>query len=49
MWYLRDFVDKEPVNAAFAGLGIQFSFDAEHVTVINAGPSSFSRYSSAGS
>jgi dipeptide/tripeptide permease len=37
LWYLRDFVDKEPVNRLFAGLGIPLSFDAEHVTVINAG------------
>jgi dipeptide/tripeptide permease len=37
LWYLRDFVDKAPVNRFFAGLGIPFSFDAEHVTVINAG------------
>ena len=37
LWFLRDFVDKAPVNRFFAGLGIPFSFDAEHVTVINAG------------
>jgi len=37
LWYLRDFVDKAPVDALFAGFGIPFSFDAEHVTVINAG------------
>ncbi len=37
LWYLRDFVDKTPVNRFFEGLGIPFSFDAEHVTVINAG------------
>jgi len=37
LWYLRDFVDKAPVNALFARFGIPFSFDAEHVTVINAG------------
>jgi POT family proton-dependent oligopeptide transporter len=41
LWYLRDFVDKTPVNTAVnalvGGLGITFSFDAEHVTVINAG------------
>ena len=37
LWYLRDFVDKEPVNRFFASMGIAFSFDAEHVTVINAG------------
>ncbi len=37
LWFLRDFVDKAPVNRFFAGLGIPFSFDAEHVTSINAG------------
>ena len=43
LWYLRDYVDKEPVNRAVtsffssAGLPWTFSFDAEHVTVINAG------------
>jgi hypothetical protein len=43
LWYLRDFVDREPVSravtSAFAALGLswQFHFDAEHVTVINAG------------
>ena len=37
LWFLRDFVDKAPVNAFFASLGINFSFDSEHVTVINAG------------
>ncbi len=43
LWYLRDFVDKEPVNRAVTGLLAalhlpwRFSFDAEHVTVINAG------------
>jgi dipeptide/tripeptide permease len=37
LWYLRDFVDKAPVNAFFEALGIPFSFDAEHVTSINAG------------
>lgn len=41
LWYLRDFIDKEPVNRFFASLGISFlrnfKFDAEHVTVINAG------------
>jgi len=43
LWYLRDFVDKTPVSAAvtslFGALGLSwtFSFDAEHVTVINAG------------
>jgi dipeptide/tripeptide permease len=37
LWFLRDFVDPAPVNAFFASMGIPFSFDAEHVTVINAG------------
>ena len=43
LWYLRDFVDKEPVSATVTGLlgslGLswRFRFDAEHVTVINAG------------
>ena len=43
LWYLRDFVDREPVSAAVTsllaavGLDWQFTFDAEHVTVINAG------------
>jgi dipeptide/tripeptide permease len=43
LWYLRDFVDATPVSAAVTGLlralGLPgtFTFDAEHVTVINAG------------
>lgn len=43
LWYLRDFVDGAPVDSAmnsmFGALGLswQFKFDAEHVTVINAG------------
>jgi dipeptide/tripeptide permease len=43
LWYLRDFVDKAPVSAALTsafqsiGLPWTFTFDAEHVTVINAG------------
>jgi proton-dependent oligopeptide transporter, POT family len=43
LWYLRDFVAKAPVdaavNAALAFLHVPgtFTFDAEHVTVINAG------------
>ena len=43
LWYLRDFVDREPVSAAVTGLlaaiglDVRFTFDAEHVTVINAG------------
>jgi dipeptide/tripeptide permease len=43
LWYLRDFVDRAPVSSAVTsllralGLPWTFSFDAEHVTVINAG------------
>jgi POT family proton-dependent oligopeptide transporter len=43
LWYLRDFVDRTPVSAAITsllasvGLPWRFAFDAEHVTVINAG------------
>ena len=43
LWYLRDFVDRAPVSAAVTGwlravgLNVNFVFDAEHVTVINAG------------
>ncbi len=37
LWYLRDFIDGSPVDRLFAGLGIPLKFDAEHVTVINAG------------
>jgi proton-dependent oligopeptide transporter, POT family len=37
LWFLRDFVDATPVNRAFASLGITLQFDAEHVTVVNAG------------
>ncbi len=43
LWYLRDFIDKAPVDAAMAsllgalGVNWTFKFDAEHVTVINAG------------
>ena len=43
LWYLRDFVDRAPVSAvitsllASVGLPWTFTFDAEHVTVINAG------------
>jgi len=43
LWYLRDFVDRTPVSSAVTsllhGLGLRwtFTFDAEHVTVINAG------------
>jgi len=43
LWYLRDFVDRAPVSAGVTsllralGLPWTFTFDAEHVTVINAG------------
>jgi dipeptide/tripeptide permease len=37
LWFLRDFVDPEPVNRFFTSLGMSIQFDAEHVTVINAG------------
>jgi POT family proton-dependent oligopeptide transporter len=43
LWYLRDFVDRAPVSQAVTsllgalGLPWTFTFDAEHVTVINAG------------
>jgi dipeptide/tripeptide permease len=43
LWYLRDFVYREPVSIAMTswlaaiGLPWRFTFDAEHVTVINAG------------
>ncbi len=43
LWYLRDFIDGTPVSAAITaalaavGLDWRFTFDAEHVTVINAG------------
>jgi dipeptide/tripeptide permease len=43
LWYLRDFIDRAPVSLAVtswlraAGLPWRFEFDAEHVTVINAG------------
>ncbi|KAB2921233.1 MAG: peptide MFS transporter [Bacteroidetes bacterium] len=37
LWFLRDFIDPAPVNAFFASFGVPLSFDAEHVTVINAG------------
>jgi hypothetical protein len=37
LWFLRDFIDPAPVNQAFASIGIPLQFDAEHVTVINAG------------
>ena len=37
LWFLRDFVNTAPIDAFFASLGIPIVFDAEHVTVINAG------------
>jgi dipeptide/tripeptide permease len=37
LWFLRDFVDATPVDRLFASFGIPLKFDAEHVTVINAG------------
>ncbi|MBI3189928.1 MAG: MFS transporter [Ignavibacteriales bacterium] len=37
LWFLRDFVDATPVNNLFASLHIPFTFDAEFVTITNAG------------
>lgn len=37
LWFLRDFINTAPVDNFFASLGIPLKFDAEHVTVINAG------------
>ncbi|MBI3488796.1 MAG: MFS transporter [Acidobacteria bacterium] len=37
LWYLRDFVNTQPVNAFFASLGVPLKFDTEHVTVVNGG------------
>jgi len=39
LWYLRDFINRSPVTAAMAKLPILklFEFDAEFVTIINAG------------
>jgi proton-dependent oligopeptide transporter, POT family len=37
LWFLRDFIDPGPVNALFTSYAIGLRFDAEHVTVINAG------------
>jgi dipeptide/tripeptide permease len=37
LWFLRDFVNTAPVDSFFASIGIPLKFDAEHVTVINAG------------
>jgi proton-dependent oligopeptide transporter, POT family len=37
LWFLRDFVDPTPANELFASLGLPLRFDAEMVTVTNAG------------
>jgi POT family proton-dependent oligopeptide transporter len=37
LWFLRDFVDATPVNSLFATMGLNLRFDAEFVTLINAG------------
>jgi POT family proton-dependent oligopeptide transporter len=37
LWFLRDFIDPTPVNNLFASLGLGMTFDAEFVTIINAG------------
>ncbi len=43
LWYMRDFVDRAPVSNGVTsllhavGLNVSFVFDAEHVTVIDAG------------
>ena len=37
LWFLRDFVDKTPVNNLFDSVGIKLRFDAYFVTSINAG------------
>ncbi|HQR46542.1 MAG TPA: MFS transporter [Thermoanaerobaculia bacterium] len=37
LWFLRDFVDPGPANRLLAAAGLPFRFDAEFVTVINAG------------
>jgi dipeptide/tripeptide permease len=37
LWYLRDFVNTQPVNAFFASFGVPLKFDTEHVTVVNGG------------
>ena len=37
LWFLRDFINTAPIDSFFASLGIPIKFDAEHVTVINAG------------
>jgi proton-dependent oligopeptide transporter, POT family len=37
LWFLRDFLVTTPIDNAFAAIGIPLKFDAEHVTVVNAG------------
>lgn len=37
LWFLRDFVNPEPVNRLFASIGLPLRFDPEMVTVTNAG------------
>ncbi len=43
LWYLKEHMDMAPVNSfinsiiAYTGINFTFKFDAEHVTVINAG------------
>lgn len=37
LWFLRDFIDPTPVNQLFTSLGLGMTFDAEFVTIINAG------------
>jgi dipeptide/tripeptide permease len=37
LWFLRDFVNTAPIDNFFTSLGIPLKFDAEHVTVVNAG------------
>ncbi len=37
LWFLRDFVDPTPANNLLASLGLPLTFDAEFVTIINAG------------
>jgi dipeptide/tripeptide permease len=37
LWFLRDFIPTAPIDSFFASIGIPLKFDAEHVTVINAG------------
>jgi len=36
LWYMSDFIHRAPVNDFMAKLGIPFTFDPGHVTVINA-------------